>query len=1178
MNKKLRTILVGRPFKITAGLIVGLTAVYFLMGYFAVDPIAKRLLPWVAENKLASRIAVEQVKFDPLRFILTVDKLRLSRADGGTLAGFERLHVDLEADGLFRRAWHLKDIRLSAPYGHLDIGPDGRLNWADLLAKLNEDKEPDDDKIPRVLIDHLLIERGNVQYTERNRPVPFETEFTPLALELDGFSTLPQDRGDYLIAAKMPDQGAILRWKGTFGANPLTSSGSVDIQGIELAKLMQVVRRQTLPIHVITGKLGARVNYTFAMVDMPNEPEPQSQAILTNLAVEIADLTGALNPQTRLALAAANATLPTLDLALHKGGRLHMQGLDVTASQLALTQEGKHLLRLAQGEAKGIEYTLAQNQLNIAQLLFNQGEFNAIREKDGTLDWQRIAPEAEASATPASPPQDENAKAPPETAAQPFRFAIASVQLQRWKASFEDRTFVHPLRAAIEDINLSLDVKDADAGIAIAAMNSDLASLTLHSALSKQPVASLTKLSLTDGAVSLKDSTVTLPAIKLSGLQTNVTIDAKKAINWLTVLETVPVPAAKTPAVPSQPSPWKVKLKSLALDNATIRVEDQSTGTPVALDVQNAMIEVRDASLDFARPVPVKASFKLKQGGQFQADGKMALAPLKGDLQLKLSGLPLKPFSPYLARHAMLKLTDGQAGVRGKLSLNAGKTLSGRFAGGFNIDNLAINEEIDDRLFLSWKSVSSDSLRLTLAPDKLHMDELRIVQPVGTFIIFEDRTMNVQRILRPQPAGTTPAQPAPAADANAPEKFPVTVDRVSVDNGDLEFADLSLVPQFGTHIHTLGGVINGLSTDAASTAQVELDGKVDDYGSARIRGSIQPFRATDFTDLKLAFRNLEMNRLTPYSGKFAGRKIDSGKMSVDLEYKIKNRQLSGENKFVINTLKLGERVESPDAVNLPLDLAIALLEDSNGVIDLDLPISGSLDDPQFSYGKIIWKAIVNVIGKVATAPFRALGKLLGISSDKLEAVDFDPGVAALAPPEQEKLKAIADAMSKRPALALRIAPAFDAAADKAALQEAATRRDVLKEMGLTLKEGEQPGPLDLNNVKVQTAVENLLKDRKGEKRNLKALDAVRDYFKKPKPEDIPKYETMLQQLKATANITDADLAALAKARASAIQGYLIDKAGLDAGRVSAQEPEKTTGDGKTVPAKMELGVAKGGTS
>ena len=193
------------------------------------------------------------------------------------------------------------------------------------------------------------------------------------------------------------------------------------------------------------------------------------------------------------------------------------------------------------------------------------------------------------------------------------------------------------------------------------------------------------------------------------------------------------------------------------------------------------------------------------------------------------------------------------------------------------------------------------------------------------------------------------------------QAFPVSIETVRIENAALEFADLSLKPQFGTQIHSLTGVINGVSTNASAIAQVELDGKVDDYGAARIRGSVQPFKATNFTDLKLAFTNLEMNRLTPYSGKFAGRRIDSGKLSVDLEYKIKQRQLSGENKFVINKLKLGEKVDSAEAANLPLDLAIAILEDSDGVIDLDLPITGSLDDPKFSYGSIVWKAIRNAV-------------------------------------------------------------------------------------------------------------------------------------------------------------------------------------------------------------------------
>lgn len=197
-------------------------------------------------------------------------------------------------------------------------------------------------------------------------------------------------------------------------------------------------------------------------------------------------------------------------------------------------------------------------------------------------------------------------------------------------------------------------------------------------------------------------------------------------------------------------------------------------------------------------------------------------------------------------------------------------------------------------------------------------------------------------------SGTAPA----TKDQPAPESFAIAVERISVADGDLVFADLSLRPQFGTYIHNLDGVINGLSSDATSTAQVELDGKVDDYGAARVHGSVQPFRATEFTGLKLGFHNLEITRLTPYSGKFGGRKIDSGK-------------LLGENKFVINTIKLGERVDSRDVFNLPLDLAIVLLEDSQGLIDIDLPISGSLDEPQFSYRKIIWKAVVNVLTKVS---------------------------------------------------------------------------------------------------------------------------------------------------------------------------------------------------------------------
>jgi hypothetical protein len=395
-------------------------------------------------------------------------------------------------------------------------------------------------------------------------------------------------------------------------------------------------------------------------------------------------------------------------------------------------------------------------------------------------------------------------------------------------------------------------------------------------------------------------------------------------------------------------------------------------------------------------------------------------------------------------------------------------------------------------------------------------------------------------------------------------------------------------------MHDLGGVVTGLSNDPATTAQVELDGKVDDYGSARVRGSIQPFRATEFTDLTLTFRNLEMTNLTPYSGKFAGRKIDSGKLSVDLEYKIKNRQLAGENKFVINKLKLGERVDSPDAMKLPLDLAIALLQDSNGIIDLDLPISGSLDDPQFSYGRIIWKAIVNVLTKLVTAPFRALGKLLGISSEKLESVDFDPGSSALLPPEQEKLKTLSEALAKRPALTLTLEPGYDPEADRRALQELAMRNDAVAVAGIKLAAGEAPGPVDVNNYKIQTWLEDRYAERVGKEaykelrasyqdKNASAAarvmesEMVERLARRFKTRDTGPasafHAELLERLTRQTKIDDDALVKLAQARGQAMHDALI-KLGLDAGRVGVAAPEKHTAKDKLVPSKMSLGAAK----
>jgi hypothetical protein len=1164
------------PFLVVAGLF----GLYLVFGFFLVDPLAQRLLPWVGENKLASQLAVRAVKFNPLTLEATVDGLSLKERSGAPLASFERLYVDLDSGGLFRWAWRIRDVQLDAPQATVEVRRGGKLNWAELIAKLKEDEEPPSDTLPRVLVDHLKIAGGHVVYRDANRVGdPFNAVLAPLGLELDGLSTLPEDRGDYLIAAKLPEQGGTLKWKGDVGLNPVASSGEIGLEGVRLGRLLRVIkspRNFDLP----SGTLAAGLRYRFAMVRGAGGDD------VPWLRVE-----------------GANLIVQDLALAPRRGGALK----DSDPLRAAARAESyAPVFTLAEARVRDASFDLAKQAVAVAAVRLDGGKVTAVRDVRGRLDWERLFAAAEPPAAP--PPAARQAAAP----AKPWKIGVREIRVADWSGRITDQGFARPVTVEIGRLGL-VAALDAELGaqhdVRVGPVNADVAAVRMRSGT--QPVAALDRVALTNAVMRLADNQLLVEAVELGGVKTTVALDREKRLNWAEILAKAPgaPAAAAAPTDTGAAKPMDVQLARFSVDGIEVGIVDASPATPVRLDVVNGHVSLEDLSLDMIKAVPlkelsvqgrrfvpVKAGFALKQGGRFEAQGRLIPGQRTGRLDVQLAALSLKPFAPYVNRFARLNLRSGAASTRGKLAFAPAKAgIRLDYDGGFSVDDLAITEEETEEAFLGWKKLSSSSLALNLAPNSLSINELVAENPFGKVIIFEDRSINLKRILREQPAaGEAAATGTPEPASDKADAFPVAVERVRIVGANAEFADLSLTPQFGTRMHDLGGIITGLSTRADTTAQVELDGKVDDYGSARVRGSIQPFRATEFTDLALTFRNLEMTNLTPYSGKFAGRKIDSGKLSVDLQYKIKDRQLAGENKFIVNKLRLGERVDSPDAMKLPLDLAIALLEDSNGVIDLDLPVSGSLDDPQFSYGKIIWKAIVNVLTKLVTAPFRALGGLLGISADKLEAVAFDPGSSALLPPEQEKLKQIAEGLAKRPALTLTVAPAFDPVADRRALQELAMRRDAAAVAGVKLAAGEAPGPVDVNHYKVQTWLEDRYKASAG-KDDYQALRArfrdkdagaatrvmeselVERLGRRFKERDSGPtsafHQELLERLTQRTQIEDTALARLAQARGQAMRDELV-KRGLDAGRVGVDVPTEQTARDKLVPSKMSLGAGK----
>jgi hypothetical protein len=436
---RIAKIALSLPFLIVAGLF----GLYLVFGFFLVNPLAQKLLPWFGENKLASQLSVQQVTFNPLTLEATVDGLKLAEKSGAPLASFERLYVNLDTTGLFRWAWRLRDIQLEGPRATLEIRRGGKLNWAALIAKLKEDQEPPSDTIARVLIDHIKIADGDIDYSDANRAGdPFKVSLQPLGIELDGLSTLPEDRGDYLIAAKLPEHGGTLKWKGDVGLNPIASSGELALEGVRLTNLLRVIkspRNFELP----AGTLAAGLRYRFAMVvDKAGEDVPWLQVSGANLIVQ------------NLALA-------------HRGS-------------------GARALELAEARVRNANFDLAKRRVDVAGVSLTGGKLAASRDIQGTLDWQTLFAVAGNGAVPQP--------ASPKTAAPaaPWKIDVREINLSDWSAHFTDQGFAKPLSATAEGFGLTAALTGevgATTAIEVGPINAELGPIRMLSGT--QPVAEL---------------------------------------------------------------------------------------------------------------------------------------------------------------------------------------------------------------------------------------------------------------------------------------------------------------------------------------------------------------------------------------------------------------------------------------------------------------------------------------------------------------------------------------------------------------------------------------------------------------------------------------------------------------------------------------------------------------
>ena len=1144
---------------------------------------------WLKE-KTGRELTVHDATFNPFTLRLQVAGVTLKDA-GKPLASLDKLDAKGGWSTLSHFAWTADSITLTKPEITARVGADGSLDWVRFLDAFPKSNEPPSDKVARILLHDLVIDNASIRLNDdRANAQEKRLELTPISFRLDKLSTLPQDRGDYALQATLNDQTRI-QWKGRVGLNPIESSGDLVISNLPLTRIQSLANLK-LPV-TLDGIANLSANYSAAAgTDF-------TAAGIGGGALEIVDLAAKQDKDLASVKSVKISPLSASWARTKSAGREDqvIALLPVSAALAGIrVQAGEQkeaLLEIAGiATTQPVSIDLAGHRVDAPQITISGLQAALERGRSGAL----VLPFAPVNAAPANalapapvavPTKPATAANPPATAG--WRINVAEIVTDKAALTLHDQSFATPqLASAKLDLTVGAVVETGDKTSArISGKRVALNELALRDRGTSQAWFSVKEVraapfdaDVLGAKIELPKFDVTSPLVSLAFDKDGLDVARKRAP------AVAPVAAVKAASLApdSKGAAPKISIAGVAVNGGRVSLADSTL--PVALThvVDAVRINVDRIELDGSRALVASANATFASGGAMQAKLRFDQRRTEGEVDFTVERVALTAVSPYLNRNTRLKLTRGEAAVAGRAKFsavpNAAESLC--FAGNAAVRDLELMDETTQTPFAQWAELSSQDVTIAQGASGLSVTlaDLLLDQPRGKLIVGEDGAVNLTQIGKLGASGTPAPVAAPAATASgAPmptdsnKQTRLTVDRLQVTGGDIEFADLSLRPQFGTRVSNLSGLIVGLSTEPSSRAEVSMEGKVDEFGLARLSGNLSPLGATEYTDLKATFRNLEMKNLTPYSGKFAGRRIESGKLSLDLEYKINQRKLKGENQIIIDKLTLGERVESKDATNLPLDLAIALLSDSKGVIDLGLPVQGSLDDPQFSFGGLVWKTIVNVLTKIATAPFRALGALLGGSGEEFESVIFEPGEARLLPPEREKLAKLAKALEQRPQLKLSIEGRFDKERDREALADNIVKLEISKRAGMKPPGANEPLVISFTDGKVQSALDELAVAAGDEAAKLRAQylppagNAVTGLLQNAREKLTEKgrseateararyYPELFKLLRARQAVPDLAYATLAGFRAEAIRNTLTAVNKFDAARVSVAAPQ-----------------------
>lgn len=654
------------------------------------------------------------------------------------------------------------------------------------------------------------------------------------------------------------------------------------------------------------------------------------------------------------------------------------------------------------------------------------------------------------------------------------------------------------------------------------------------------PVVNIPSLDVRGIQLDLGKQTIDVARVYSADARLDAWMDPDGVLNYHTLFTPLgggeasekPAPANTQQEKASQP--WSVTVDEIVLKNYRASFEDRTPAKPVHVDMEAMNVTAKNVRMPFKKPFPIDLSLKLNDTGSLSVKGNVAIDPLRADVEVALQHIDIHPFQPYLDRFLNADVREGAVDLTGTAhfaKVHTDEPLL-RFQGNLAVNQLALAQrhEFDD--VVTWKALHVNAIALDVEPTAVKIGEVVWQEPSAHITLETNGAINLSRFAVAPSAGERTAKPA--------EPVPVTIDQVKLAKLAATFQDLSIEPNVKTRLTEFGGTIKGLSSKQLKKADVHLTGKIGRAASFKIVGKINPLSEDAFTDLIVTLGGMDLTAVGPYSGKYVGYGLSKGKLSLDLKYKVSHKVLEAENLVHVDQLTFGEKTDSPDATSLPVPLVVGLLKDRKGLIEIDMPIRGNLNDPDFKYGKVVISTLVNLLGKVVASPFTLMGKLIpsgGGSEEDLQFIEFQPGSAELSESELAKLAALEKALDERAGLRLDIRGTTDSTLDVAVLQTMKLRDQLFAMSGRV-----KPGQEELSPKEEQRLVEKL-------------------YAKLPAPDPSatpaesmqPTVKEMRRKLAAATPISPSELEALANRRAEAIRNHLLEDGQLMEERIAILE-------------------------